>query len=300
MHASMRLGLLGVFLLSGALGCGPHSEPRAATPAPAVAPLPPAASAAAQSAPLDDPNSCVDAARKTDELTKRGDAARIDHTTIMAKIQSRIIERSDAIRSCRPAAAKRDEVDLEVELLPDGSTRAKVVGATLSECAAIQCVREKIGGFVVAAPEADMHHTYRWRLVIEEQGPVYLAPGQLSGAWDGRSPESTAACLDQAATKDKAGRVPPQVVRNIVRSHYGYIRKCYEAGLGRHRDLKGRVTMRFVIGLDGNAADVEINANDLPDCAVARCIRDVFKPMRFPKPEGGIVTVQYPIMLEPG
>jgi len=40
--------------------------------------------------------------------------------------------------------------------------------------------------------------------------------------------------------------------------------------------------------------------NDLPDCRVAQCVRDEMRRIHFPAPEGGIVTVIYPIMFQPG
>ena len=58
--------------------------------------------------------------------------------------------------------------------------------------------------------------------------------------------------------------------------------------------------MVFVIQRDGSVANARIYELTLPDCRVAHCIRDAFPKMKFPAPEGGIVTVVYPIMLEPG
>jgi hypothetical protein len=38
----------------------------------------------------------------------------------------------------------------------------------------------------------------------------------------------------------------------------------------------------------------------MPDPEVLSCVLKRFYCIRFPEPEGGIVTVVYPIMLEPG
>jgi hypothetical protein len=45
---------------------------------------------------------------------------------------------------------------------------------------------------------------------------------------------------------------------------------------------------------------VAISENTLSDCKAARCVMDGFSKLTFPPPQGGIVTVVYPIMLEPG
>ena len=39
---------------------------------------------------------------------------------------------------------------------------------------------------------------------------------------------------------------------------------------------------------------------NLPDQSVISCVVRGFGNLSFPQPEGGIVTVVYPIMLEPG
>jgi hypothetical protein len=55
-----------------------------------------------------------------------------------------------------------------------------------------------------------------------------------------------------------------------------------------------------VIERDGAVSNPLIEHNTLPDCKVAQCIRDAYPKLKFPAPDGGIVTVVYPIMLEPG
>jgi hypothetical protein len=97
-----------------------------------------------------------------------------------------------------------------------------------------------------------------------------------------------------------SGRLPPEVIQRIVRQNYGRFRMCYEQGLGRNPNLQGRVSARFVIGRDGSVSNVSNGGSDLPDSGVVSCVLSAFYGLSFPQPEGGIVTVVYPIMLEPG
>jgi hypothetical protein len=97
-----------------------------------------------------------------------------------------------------------------------------------------------------------------------------------------------------------SGRLEPAVIQRIVRQNYGEFRKCYEEGLGRNPKLQGKVSIRFVIERDGSVSRPLISETTLPDCNVARCVRDAYTKLKFPPPDGGIVTVVYPIMLEPG
>jgi hypothetical protein len=96
-----------------------------------------------------------------------------------------------------------------------------------------------------------------------------------------------------------SGRLPPDVIQRIVRQNYGRFRACYEVGLRTNPNLEGRVTARFVIGSDGAVSNVSAGG-DLPDAQVKSCVASAFYGLSFPTPEGGIVTVSYPIMLTPG
>lgn len=97
-----------------------------------------------------------------------------------------------------------------------------------------------------------------------------------------------------------AGRLPPAVIQKVVRTNFGAFRACYEAGLARNPKLAGRVNIRFVIGLDGKVASVGNAGSTLPDVEATHCVVQSFAGLRFPMPDGGIVTVVYPISFAPG
>ena len=94
---------------------------------------------------------------------------------------------------------------------------------------------------------------------------------------------------------DVNGRLPPEVIRRIVRQHFGQVKSCYEKGLASSPTLTGRVVVSFVIGRDGNVSTASERDSDLPDPSVRQCIVRVFQGLSFPAPEGGIVTVKYPL-----
>jgi hypothetical protein len=96
------------------------------------------------------------------------------------------------------------------------------------------------------------------------------------------------------------GRLAPEEIQRAVRKSYGAFRVCYEAGLSRNAKLEGRVSVRFVIDLDGSVRDSSLDSATLPDPEAVQCIVDSFTKFHFPAPDGGIVTVVYPIMLSPG
>jgi hypothetical protein len=92
-----------------------------------------------------------------------------------------------------------------------------------------------------------------------------------------------------------SGRLPPEIIRRIVRQNFGRFRLCYENGLKNNPNLQGRVNVRFVIARDGSVSNVGNAGSDLPDSGVVSCVVRAFYGLSFPQPEGGIVTVVYPI-----
>lgn len=97
-----------------------------------------------------------------------------------------------------------------------------------------------------------------------------------------------------------SGRLPPEIIQRIVRQNFGRFRLCYENGLRNNPNLLGRVSVRFVIGRDGAVSNVSNAGSDMPDGAVVSCVVRAFYGLSFPQPEGGIVSVVFPIMFVPG
>lgn len=105
-------------------------------------------------------------------------------------------------------------------------------------------------------------------------------------------------CPVEARVPEKAGRLPKEVIQRIVRQNFGRMRLCYQTALKTTPGLKGRVVVRFVIGRDGKTQSVT-TSGDLPDQSVIACVGRAFEGLTFPPPDGGIVTVSYPIVFSP-
>jgi hypothetical protein len=118
--------------------------------------------------------------------------------------------------------------------------------------------------------------------------------GRLGGSHRAKPPS-----VRMGATQ-VSGRLPPEVIQRIVRQNFGRFRLCYENGLRNNPNLQGRVSVRFVIGRDGAVSNVGNGGSDMPDGGVVSCVVRAFYGLSFPQPEGGIVTVTYPIMFSPG
>ena len=94
-----------------------------------------------------------------------------------------------------------------------------------------------------------------------------------------------------------SGRLDPKLIGALVRQNFGRFRMCHEQALARAPNTTGTVRVRFVIGRDGSVSNVSNGGSDVPDAALTSCILSAFYGLSFPKPEGGIVTVVYPLIL---
>lgn len=139
--------------------------------------------------------------------------------------------------------------------------------------------------------------------------PPLLRPHACpSAGYQPETQESEEATLTAFVNKNKgtaeagkpSGHLEPAAIQRVVRSNYHEFRRCYEHGLVNNSNLRGQVTVRFVIERDGSVSKASLTYNSVPDCAVAECVVSKYPAMKFPEPEGGIVTVVYPITLEPG
>jgi TonB family protein len=179
------------------------------------------------------------------------------------------------------------------------STGQHVYRTTTGNCEVVSCLKRAVQGFKTAP-----HKSMNWKY------SAYLSRSSGKGTgwaidpskdWDKFIAKADANdnCVEE--TPQLTGRLPPEVIQKTIREHYDLFRKCYEAGLGRDRNLCGRVQVRFVIDEDGRVPSVQVNeGTNLTDCEAVQCIKKRYLELQFPKPEGGIVTVVYPIMFEPG
>lgn len=134
------------------------------------------------------------------------------------------------------------------------------------------------------------------------EAPPTSGDGQGFGSGHGRlggSHRTRPPAVRMGATQ-VSGRLPPEVIQRIVRQNFGRFRACYEEGLRNSPNLANRVVVRFQIDRTGAVTNVTDGGSDLPDSNVIACVLRAFQGLSFPAPEGGVVTVVYPIMFSPG
>jgi hypothetical protein len=146
----------------------------------------------------------------------------------------------------------------------------------------------------------------RLRATVNEPGPTPTptpspspSPSPTTPTPPTPSPKGKSPKLREGATQIN-GRLPPEVIQRIVRQNFGRFRLCYENGMRSNPNLQGRVAVKFVIDRSGAVSMTADGGSDLPDQSVVQCVVRGFGDLSFPQPEGGAVTVVYPIIFNPG
>lgn len=91
------------------------------------------------------------------------------------------------------------------------------------------------------------------------------------------------------------GHLDAGEIRRVVRGQMATYQQCYEAALAKTPKLAGKVSVHFVVGVDGSVLSAENKASTLADETVVECVVRAFSKLRFPVPEGGTVDVVYPL-----
>jgi Zn-dependent protease with chaperone function len=146
-------------------------------------------------------------------------------------------------------------------------------------------------------------------------------PGAVPQATDSARPAARAGGVDQygyefdkdplangAVPRSKAptqttnaeGRLAPEAIQNVVRQGFGAFRQCYENALKANGQLQGTVAVSFTIAADGSVQSAADHGSTLPDADVVQCVVGGFSRLAFPPPQGGQVTVVYPVVFRPG
>jgi len=138
--------------------------------------------------------------------------------------------------------------------------------------------------------------------VVEPKPPTTEAKTQRTEVTLPARPTATADAgrVEEPSDTQKRGHLAPALIQRVVRAAYGDLRKCYEDGLRASPNLVGRVTLKLVIDTDGHVAFAKAETSDLPNRTVVDCVVDRIRKVQFPSPEGGTVTVVYPLVFSPG
>lgn len=145
-------------------------------------------------------------------------------------------------------------------------------GSDLPHEGLIQCVITRFGQLVFPPPDGG---------IVTVVYPISFAPGELE------------------TTSLQPARLTSELIQQTVHTRFRSMRECYVFGLRADPQLRGTLTVRFVVGQDGHVTDAKKQSSELADQAVNDCVLARFRELVFPPPEGGATTIVYPIRFDP-
>jgi TonB family protein len=130
------------------------------------------------------------------------------------------------------------------------------------------------------------------KAIEKRQESTSEAPSQGMSA----HPDAQPAASTQASI---GGQLSQEQIQSVVRRGNAKLRKCYEIALARSPQLQGKVVASFTINTDGRVTALDTSESTLGSPEAVRCVAAIFSTMQFPKPQGGEVTVKYPVEFNP-
>ena len=97
------------------------------------------------------------------------------------------------------------------------------------------------------------------------------------------------------------GSMDPDEVREILDEYIPLFRHCYDQELERQDSkIKGTMNLDFIIGASGRVTRATIKVKNMKFSPVGKkCVKNVLKGIRFPKPKGGgTVQIKQPLNFE--
>jgi TonB family protein len=92
------------------------------------------------------------------------------------------------------------------------------------------------------------------------------------------------------------GALDSDAIAKVVRGRMKMVQDCYERELKRDPGLAGKIEIEFTIDEEGRVIEAVVANNKMGSDAVGDCIVSRLKRWRFPKPDGGSVTVNFPFI----
>jgi len=89
-------------------------------------------------------------------------------------------------------------------------------------------------------------------------------------------------------------------VQRKVQGRASAIRACYEMQLQMQSELKGKVTLQWIIDLTGTVKGVNVVGNTTSNNKLGECISKIIGKIHFQKPEGGMCIIRWPFVFSPG
>lgn len=89
-------------------------------------------------------------------------------------------------------------------------------------------------------------------------------------------------------------------ILRVVSARQKAITYCYEKELASNPELGGKVTLSWIISLDGSVKKIWVSGSTLKNGKVESCMTRTLNRARFTKPDGGMCQIQFPFVFNSG
>lgn len=126
-----------------------------------------------------------------------------------------------------------------------------------------------------------------------------IKTGHVKGTKRGRNDEAKVKMLIRGGHQTQiGGKISEGSVARLFRRKQSAIKTCYERTLKINSKAQGKIKLLIVIGTTGQVQSVRVTQNETGDSQLAACIVSKIRIWHFPRPQGGTVTLMYPILLQ--
>jgi hypothetical protein len=185
------------------------------------------------------------------------------------------------------------KVAVRFTITPTGRVREPTITTDELESKTLElCLQHAIERWEFPYPPTDLIVQYDWVFPRDARdlGGVDAGPDESS-----LEPHGLGGLGLRGKAAVVTGALPKETIALIIREHEYQVQACYEGELGRHPDLKGKVTVTFTISREGDVAEARVRETTLHSPQVEGCIVKHVLRWKFAKPlGGGQVIVTYP------
>ena len=111
----------------------------------------------------------------------------------------------------------------------------------------------------------------------------------------GRARAETRVAVSTGTPRSNGYLSNEQILR-VVRQNLAAVRYCYESELQRQPSLRGRIEVSWRVNLQGAVTTSRVARSTMGNPRVEGCIVRQVRGWRFPQPDGGEVTVEFPFL----
>ena len=116
-----------------------------------------------------------------------------------------------------------------------------------------------------------------------------LSTGASSGESFGSSSEMAV---------EGTGTIDQKLLLKVLSKGLPSFQECYEHALFEDSTLSGVVKLRWTISGSGTPSSPQIISSELHNAGLHACVIKVLLSLHFPSPQGGAVSVSYPLLFQ--